>query len=112
MLIPLQATMINKGNIIMNINNTDNNNLNECSAEPKFNVGDVVWTPAAGRDRKGNRIYIQTKVLALVFARGQGESYLFGYKLLDNEDNDVRKSEYLFATKEECEAHIDERDEK
>lgn len=93
--------MINKGNIIMNINNTDNNNSNECSAEPRFNVGDVVWTPAAGLDRKGNRIYIQTKVLALVFARGQGESYLFGYKLFDNESNDVRKPEYLFATKEE-----------
>lgn len=86
----------------------DTENVNKSPAEPRFNVGDVVYTPTLGRDMKDNRIYIQTKVLATVFARGNGKTLFFGYKTLDNESEAVKKPNRVFSTKEECEAYLDE----
>ncbi len=86
----------------------ENNDSNDSALQPRFNIGDVVWLPVVGRDDNGSPIFFKTKVLALVFTRGKGETRFFGYKTLDDESCEVKKPNVLFATKEECEAFVDE----
>lgn len=76
------------------------------AAEPRFKVGDVVWT-ATTMLENDNPVFIKSKVLALYYIRANGKSVFSGYKFTDNGDSNARKPEAVFATKEECELFID-----
>ena len=86
--------------------NDENITENNSSAEPRFKVGDVVWT-ATTMLENDNPVFIKSKILALYYIRANGKSVFSGYKLTDNGDSNARKPEAVFATKEECELFID-----
>lgn len=86
--------------------NDENITENNSSAEPRFKVGDVVWTPTTMLEND-NPVFIKSKILALYYIRANGKSVFFGYKLTDNGDSNARKPEAVFATKEECEDFVD-----
>lgn len=86
--------------------NDENITDNKTAAEPRFKVGDVVWT-ATTMLKNDNPVFIKSKILALAYALEDGKSVFSGYRLIDNDNNSLRKPESVFATKEECEAFID-----
>lgn len=86
--------------------NDENITENNSSAEPRFKVGDVVWT-ATTMLENDNPVFIKSKILALYYIRANGKSVFSGYKIIDNSDSNARKPEAVFATKEECELFID-----
>lgn len=86
--------------------NDENITDNKTAAEPRFKVGDVVWAPCSSIDNYAP-LFIETKILALAYALEDGKSVFSGYRLIDNDNNSLRKPEAVFATKEECEAFID-----
>ena len=86
--------------------NDENITENNSSAEPRFKVGDVVWT-ATTMLENDNPVFIKSKILALYYIRANGKSVFSGYKIIDNGDSNARKPEAVFATKEECELFID-----
>ena len=92
----------------MNEENMSKENItdNKPAAEPRFKVGDVVWT-ATTMLENDNPVFIKSKILALYYIRANGKSVFFGYKLTDNGDSNARRLEAVFATKEECELFID-----
>lgn len=86
--------------------NEENITDNKPAAEPRFNVGDVVWSPTR-MSENDNPVFIESKILALCYTRTNGKSVFSGYKIIDDGDNNARNPEAVFATKEECEAFID-----
>lgn len=86
--------------------NDENITDNKPAAEPRFKVGDVVWT-ATTMLENDNPVFIKSKVLALYYIRANGKSVFSGYKFTDNGDSNARKPGAVFATKEECELFID-----
>lgn len=86
--------------------NDENITENNSAAEPRFKVGDVVWTPTAMLEND-NPVFIKSKILALYYIRANGKSVFSGYKIIDNDNGSVRRPEAVFATKEECESFID-----
>lgn len=92
----------------MNEENMSKENItdNKPAAEPRFKVGDVVWT-ATTMLENDNPVFIKSKILALYYIRANGKSIFSGYKIIDNDNRDARKPEAVFATKEECELFID-----
>lgn len=79
---------------------------NKPAAEPRFKVGDVVWSPTR-MYKNDNPVFMESKIIALYYMRANGKSVFSGYKIIDNGDRNARKPEAVFATKEECEAFID-----
>ena len=79
---------------------------NKPAAEPRFKVGDVVWT-ATTMLENDNPVFIESKILALYYIRANGKSIFSGYKIIDNDNGNARRPEAVFATKEECELFID-----
>lgn len=100
--------MINGKDNKMNEENMSKENItdNKPSAEPRFKVGDVVWT-ATTMLENDNPVFIKSKILALYYTRANGKSVFSGYKLTNNGDSNARKPEAVFATKEECEDFVD-----
>lgn len=100
--------MINGKNNKMNEENMSKKNItdNKPAAEPRFKVGDVVWT-ATTMLENDNPVFIKSKILALCYIRANGKSVFSGYKIIDNDNSNVRRPEAVFATKEECELFID-----
>lgn len=92
----------------MNEENMSKENItdNKPAAEPRFKVGDVVWT-AITMLKNDNPVFIESKILALYYIRANGKSIFFGYKIIDNDNGNARRPEVVFATKEECEDFID-----
>lgn len=92
----------------MNEENMSKKNItdNKPSAEPRFKVGDVVWT-ATTMLENDNPVFIKSKILALYYIRANGKSVFSRYKIIDNDKGNVRRPEAVFATKEECELFID-----
>lgn len=86
--------------------NDENITENNSAAEPRFKVGDVVWAPTAMLEND-NPVFIKSKILALYYIRANGKSVFSGYKIIDNDNGNARRPETVFATKEECEAFID-----
>lgn len=83
-----------------------NSNENQSAAEPRFKIGDIVWSPVSVMS-KGNPMFMQCKIIGLIYARGKNASIFEGYRLVDNDNNNVRRPGYVFATKEECERGVD-----
>lgn len=79
---------------------------NKPAAEPRFKVGDVVWT-ATTMLENDNPVFMKSIILALCYIRANGKSVFSGYKIIDNDNSNVRRPEAVFATKEECELFID-----
>ena len=92
----------------MNEENMSKENItdNKPAAEPRFKVGDVVWT-ATTMLENDNPVFIKSKILALCYIRANGKSIFSGYKIIDNDNRGVRNPEAVFATKEECEDFVD-----
>lgn len=92
----------------MNEENMSKENItdNKPAAEPRFKVGDVVWT-ATTMLKNDNPVFIKSKILALYYIRANGKSVFSGYKIIDNDNGNARRPESVFATKEECELFID-----
>lgn len=92
----------------MNEENMSKENItdNKPAAEPRFKVGDVVWSPRGGAIN-GHPIFMECRILALHYIRANGKSIFSGYKIIDNDKGNVRRPEAVFATKEECESFID-----
>lgn len=92
----------------MNEENMSKENItdNKPAAEPRFKVGDVVWSPTSMLEND-NPVFIKSKILALYYIRANGKSIFSGYKIIDNDNRDARRPEAVFATKEECELFID-----
>ena len=86
--------------------NDENITENNSAAEPRFKVGDVVWT-ATTMLENDNPVFIKSKILALYYIRANGKSVFSGYKIIDNDNGNARRPEAVFATKEECELFID-----
>lgn len=100
--------MINRKDNKMNEENMSKENItdNKPAAEPRFKVGDVVWSPTT-MSENDNPVFIKSKILALYYIRANGKSVFSGYKIIDNDNGSARKPEAVFATKEECESFID-----
>lgn len=100
--------MINGKNNKMNEENMSKKNItdNKPAAEPRFKVGDVVWT-ATTMLENDNPVFIKGKILALYYIRANGKSIFSGYKIIDNDNGSARNPEAVFATKEECEDFVD-----
>ena len=100
--------MINGKDNKMNEENMSKENItdNKPAAEPRFKVGDVVWT-ATTMLKNDNPVFIKSKILALYYIRANGKSVFSGYKIIDNDNGNARRPESVFATKEECELFID-----
>ena len=79
---------------------------NKPAAEPRFKVGDVVWSPTR-MYKNDNPVFMESKIIALCYIRANGKSVFSGYKIIDSGDSNARRPEAVFATKEECEAFID-----
>lgn len=79
---------------------------NKSAAEPRFKIGDVVWTPR-NQLINGNLMFMECRILALNYERADGKSVFSGYRIIDNDNGSLRRPETVFATKEECEAFID-----
>ena len=79
---------------------------NKPAAEPRFKVGDVVWSPRGGAIN-GHPIFMECRILALYYIRANGKSVFSGYKIIGNDNGNARRPEAVFATKEECELFID-----
>lgn len=79
---------------------------NKPAAEPRFKVGDVVWSPTTMLEND-NPVFIKSKILALYYIRANGKSIFSGYKIIDNDNGSARNPEAVFATKEECEDFVD-----
>lgn len=92
----------------MNEENMSKKNItdNKPAAEPRFKVGDVVWT-ATTMLENDNPVFIKSKILALCYIWADGESVFSGYRLIDDDNSHSHKPETVFATKEECELFID-----
>lgn len=92
----------------MNEENMSKENItdNKPAVEPRFKVGDVVWSPTRMYEND-NPVFIESKILALCYMRADGKSVFSGYKIIDTDNRSSRKPEGIFATKEECEAFID-----
>lgn len=92
----------------MNEENMSKENItdNKPAAEPRFKVGDVVWSPRGGAIN-GHPMFMECKILALYYIRANGKSVFSGYKIIDNDNSAARRPEAVFATKEECELFID-----
>lgn len=86
--------------------NDENITENNSEAEPRFKVGDVVWT-ATTMLENDNPVFIKSKILALYYIRANGKSVFSGYKIIDGDNGSARRPEAVFATKEECELFID-----
>lgn len=86
--------------------NDENITENNSAAEPRFKVGDVVWT-ATTMLENDNPVFIKSKILALYYIRANGKSVFSGYKIIGNDNGSARRPEAVFATKEECELFID-----
>lgn len=86
--------------------NDENITENNSAAEPRFKVGDVVWTPTTMLEND-NPVFIKSKILALYYIRANGKSVFSGYKIIGNDNGNARRPEAVFATKEECELFID-----
>lgn len=86
--------------------NDENITENNSSAEPRFKVGDVVWT-ATTMLKNDNPVFIKSKILALYYIRANGKSVFSGYKIIGNDNGNARRPESVFATKEECEDFVD-----
>ena len=91
----------------MNEENMSKENItdNKPAAEPRFKVGDVVWT-ATTMLENDNPVFVKCKILALCYIRANGKSVFSGYRLLDDNCRS-HKPETVFATKEECEDFVD-----
>ena len=79
---------------------------NKSAAEPRFKVGDVVWSPTR-MYKNDNPVFMESKIIALCYIRANGKSVFSGYKIIDSGDSNARRPEAVFSTKEECEAFID-----
>ena len=92
----------------MNEENMSKENItdNKPAAEPRFKVGDVVWSPTSMLEND-NPVFMKSKILALCYIRANGKSIFSGYKIIDNDNRSARNPEAVFATKEECELFID-----
>lgn len=92
----------------MNEENMSKENItdNKPAAEPRFKVGDVVWTATTVLEND-NPVFIKSKILALYYIRANGKSIFSGYNIIDNDNGNVRRPEAVFATKEECEDFVD-----
>ena len=92
----------------MNEENMSKKNItdNKPAAEPRFKVGDVVWT-ATTMLENDNPVFMKSKILALYYIRANGKSIFSGYKIIDNDNGSARNPEAVFATKEECEDFVD-----
>ena len=92
----------------MNEENMSKENItdNKPAAEPRFKVGDVVWSPRGGAIN-GHPIFMECRILALYYIRANGKSIFSGYKIIDNDNGSARNPETVFATKEECEDFVD-----
>ena len=91
----------------MNEENMSKENItdNKPAAEPRFKVGDVVWSPRAGTIN-GHPMFMECRILALHYIWADGESVFSGYRLIDDDNSHSHKSETVFATKEQCEAFV------
>lgn len=100
--------MINGKDNKMNEENMSKENItdNKPAAEPRFKVGDVVWT-ATTMSENDNPVFMKSKILALYYIRANGKSVFSGYRLLDDDNSHSHKPETVFATKEECEDFVD-----
>ena len=100
--------MINGKDNKMNEENMSKENItdNKPAAEPRFKVGDVVWT-ARGGAINGHPIFMECRILALHYIWADGESVFLGYRLLGDDNSHSHKPETVFATKEECEDFVD-----
>lgn len=99
--------MINGKDNKMNEENMSKENItdNKSAAEPRFKVGDVVWSPRSGTIN-GNLMFMECRILALCYIWADGESVFSGYKLIDDDNYQSHKPETVFATKEQCEAFV------
>ncbi len=100
--------MINGKDNKMNEENMSKENItdNKPAAEPRFKVGDVVWS-ATTMLENDNPVFMKSKILALYYIRANGKSIFSGYKIIDNDNRNARNPKAVFATKEECELFID-----
>lgn len=100
--------MINGKDNKMNEENMSKENItdNKPAAEPRFKVGDVVWSPRGGAIN-GHPIFMECRILALHYIWADGESVFLGYRLLGDDNSHSHKPETVFATKEECEDFVD-----
>ena len=53
---------------------------NKPAAEPRFKVGDVVWS-ATTMLENDNPVFMKSKILALYYIRANGKSIFSGYKI-------------------------------
>ena len=92
----------------MNEENMSKENItdNKPAAEPRFKVGDVVWSPTL-MSENDNPVFMKSKILALYYIRANGKSIFSGYKIIDNDNGSARRPEVVFAAKEECESFVD-----
>lgn len=54
-----------------------NSNVNQSAAEPRFKIGDIVWSPVSVT-AKGNPMFMQCKIIGLIYARGKNASIFEG----------------------------------
>lgn len=83
-----------------------NSNVNQSAAEPRFKVGDIVWSTISISSEEDS-MFMQCEIVCVIYVRRGNASIFEGYRLVDNNNYSVRKSEYVFATKEECERGVD-----
>lgn len=79
------------------------------STSPRFKVGDIVWIPYPEiLDSENSTCFMQTTITALVFEFKNGNGVFLGYKLVDFPNEKCVKENYIFASKDECIAFLNE----
>lgn len=84
------------------------NSLEETQT-PKHKVGDVVWIPTPYNINNRGLVFMQTKIIAVVYTRFNSESKFEGYILANERGHSLIEESGVFTTPEELEAFFEQK---